>query len=175
MSRRAQLALLNALSLSRFGLAVLFVLVNGATARIALIVVAAASDALDGWVARRSNLATRWGALIDPIADRTFVLTALTTYLVEGSLTATQYYLLLIRDLATAVGFVVARAVPSLRAVPLQARPLGKAVTALQLAVLLAVPLSPGVAAPLVFVVGALSVAAIADYSVALWRAREAR
>ena len=36
---------------------------------------AAATDFLDGWVARRVRATSRWGALLDPIADRVFVLT----------------------------------------------------------------------------------------------------
>jgi phosphatidylglycerophosphate synthase len=53
----------NALSLSRVLLALLFVPAGRAT-RIALICLAAATDFLDGWLARRTNTTTRWGALV---------------------------------------------------------------------------------------------------------------
>jgi hypothetical protein len=63
--------------------------------------------------------------------------------------------------------------VPWLRNVQFRARLLGKLVTVLQLATLLAVLLAPSVVAALVLTVGALSAAAIVDYTYALWRARE--
>lgn len=162
----------NVVSLSRIALAVAFAAADARATQVALILAASATDMLDGWLARRQGIASRWGALIDPIADRFFVLTAVATYVVRGELTTTQYFLLLARDVMTAVGFLVARAVTWLRSVTFQARPLGKAVTVVQLATLLAVPLAPAIVQPLVLVVAALSVLAIADYTLALWRAR---
>ena len=173
MRRRALLASVNALSLSRIALAAAFPLVNGAAWRVSLVLLAAASDFLDGWIARRSNLTTRWGAIVDPIADRLFVLTAITTHLVEGSLGVAQYYAMLVRDIATAIGFLVARAVPWLRAVELRARWSGKVVTVLQLVVLVALSAAPQLVAPLVLAVLVTSLWAIGDYTRMLWRARE--
>lgn len=172
MRRRALLASVNALSLSRIALAAAFPLVNGAAWRVSLVLIAAASDFLDGWIARRSNLATRWGAIVDPIADRLFVLTAITTHLVEGSLGVWQFYAMLARDVATAIGFIVARAVPWLRAVELRARLSGKVVTVLQLAALVALSVAPRLVTPLVVAVLVTSVWAIGDYTRMLWRAR---
>jgi phosphatidylglycerophosphate synthase len=174
MRRRALLASVNALSLSRVALAAIFPFVEGAAWRVTLIGLAGATDFLDGWIARRSHLTTRWGAIVDPIGDRLFVLAAFTTCLVEGSLTAGQYGALLARDVATAVGFVVARTVPWLREVELRARWPGKVVTVLQLLTLLALVLAPSLVAPLVAAVLATSLWAVADYTLALWRARPA-
>jgi len=42
---------------------------------VAVFVTAAASDGLDGWVARRFNQCSPFGALIDPIADKALLLT----------------------------------------------------------------------------------------------------
>src|SRR5690349_8578564 len=127
----------NILSLSRLLLAVLFI-PAGRTARVALIVLAAATDFLDGWIARRTNTTTRWGALVDPIADRIFVLVAIVTYVLNGELSVLESLLLLTRDIATAFGFFVARLVPRLRAVEFKARFPGKVVTVFQLVTLLA-------------------------------------
>src|ERR671937_680604 len=112
LQSRAELRRLpNVLSLSRLLLAVLFV-PAGRAARIALICLAAATDFLDGWLARRTNSTTRWGALVDPIADRIFVLVAIVTYVLNGELSPVESLLLLSRDIATALGFLVARTVP---------------------------------------------------------------
>jgi cardiolipin synthase (CMP-forming) len=42
-------------------------------------VTAAASDGLDGWIARRFNQRSEFGAIIDPIADKSLLLTAIIT------------------------------------------------------------------------------------------------
>lgn len=46
---------------------------------VGVFVTAAASDGLDGWIARRFNQRSRLGALLDPIADKSLVLTAVIT------------------------------------------------------------------------------------------------
>lgn len=48
-------------------------------AALAVFVLASASDGVDGWIARRFNQRTRFGAIIDPIADKSLLLTALIT------------------------------------------------------------------------------------------------
>ncbi len=169
---RVGVALLNAFSLSRFGFAAAFPLVDTPTERVALISAAALSDFLDGWIARHAHLATRLGAIIDPIADRAFVLTALSTYLGEHSLAPGQYGLLLVRDLATGFGTAVAWLLPSLRRAEIKARPLGKIVTTLQLATLLAVPLAPRLVRPLVIAAGVTAFLSVIDYARATLRAR---
>ena len=172
MSRERLLTLPNAVSMSRLLLAAGFVALREPTARVALLLAASATDFLDGWLARRFQSVTRWGALIDPIADRFFVFAAVCTYLLEGAISTATYFTLLSRDIATAVGFLVARSIPWLRDVAFRARWLGKAVTVLQLATLLAVVVAPSAVGPLVIVVGAASAASIADYTLTLWRER---
>ena len=162
----------NLLSLSRVALAAAFPFARAPLPQAVLIVAAGASDFLDGWIARARHTASKWGALLDPITDRIFVVVAIVTYVVVGALTTGELATMLIRDIATALGFVVARFVPSLQRVTFRARWLGKIVTTVQLAVLLAVPFVPRLVRPLVVVVGLLSVAAVVDYTIALWRAR---
>jgi phosphatidylglycerophosphate synthase len=172
MERGKIFTLPNSISLSRLLLAFAFVVIPGTWQRVVLIVAAAATDFLDGWMARRGNSSTVAGALIDPFADRVFVLAAVSSYLVEGSITTGQYFIFLARDIATAVGFIVARFIPGLSASAFQARLLGKTVTACQLALLLAVPVAPQLVQTLVFVIAALSAVSIVDYTIALERAR---
>lgn len=172
MSRDRLVTLPNAVSMSRLLLAALFVALRTPMSRVALLVVATATDFLDGWLARRRHATSRSGALIDPIADRVFVVTAAATYVAEGAITTGACLTLLARDIATFIGFLVARTVPWLRAVTFRARMLGKVVTVLQLLTLLAVIVAPTSVALLILVVGVLSAASIADYTLTLWRER---
>lgn len=48
-------------------------------ATIAVFLTAALSDGVDGWLARRYHLKSRLGALLDPIADKGLMLTAIIT------------------------------------------------------------------------------------------------
>jgi phosphatidylglycerophosphate synthase len=172
MSRERLVTLPNAVSMSRLLLAAVFVAVRDPVVRFALLLVATGTDFLDGWLARRQPVISRSGALIDPIADRFFVFTALCVYLVEGAISTAAYFTLLSRDIATLIGFLVARSVPWLRPVVFRARWLGKVVTSLQLLTLMVVIVAPSVVPLLVLVVGATSAASIADYTLTLWRER---
>ncbi len=170
--RRAIRTIPNLLSYSRLLLAAGFVVVPATEARVGLIGVAAATDFLDGWLARRVRATSRWGALLDPIADRVFVLTVVATFLFTGRLSSGGYFVLLMRDLATAVGFLVARIVPWLRPVQFTARLPGKVVTVLQLFTLAAVLVLPAAVRPLLWAVAIVSLLSIGDYTLALWRGR---
>jgi CDP-diacylglycerol--glycerol-3-phosphate 3-phosphatidyltransferase/cardiolipin synthase len=172
MSRERLMTLPNAVSMSRLLLAAVFVAMREPAVRVALLVVASATDFLDGWLARRRHAVTRSGALIDPVADRFFVFAAACTFLFEGAISTLAYFTLLSRDIATAIGFLVARSVPWLRAVEFRARLLGKLVTVLQLLTLIAVIVAPTWVPVLVIAVGATSAASIADYTLTLWRER---
>lgn len=172
MSRRLWYYVPDLLTLSRFPMAGVFLLAEDLRARLALLAAASISDWLDGWLARRRGHATAWGALLDPIADKTFVLSALVAFLASGELSLTQFLIILSRDIATAVGFVVAWLMPSLRASRFKARMAGKVVTVLQLLVLFALLLAPSAVRWLVVATGVASVVAIVDYTLVLARER---
>lgn len=172
MKRGTLLSLPNSVSLSRLLLAVAFVLAGDRWVRVGLIAVAGLTDFLDGWLARRNRLETRTGALLDPVADRAFVLAAVSVYLFESLISTTEYFVILARDFATALGFLVAQVVPWLRPAVFQARLLGKSVTVLQLTFLVVVLILPALGDALVLAIGVVSAASIVDYTIALWRAR---
>lgn len=172
MKSGALLTLPNTVSLSRLVLAAAFIIAGGAWQRVLLIAAAGATDFLDGWIARRQRIESRTGALLDPIADRAFVLTAVSVYLFESLITTTEFFVILARDLATALGFIVAKLVPRLRPAVFEARLLGKSVTVLQLAFLIIVLVIPALSDVLVLAIGVISAASIVDYTLALWRAR---
>ncbi|HXB25685.1 MAG TPA: CDP-alcohol phosphatidyltransferase family protein [Gemmatimonadaceae bacterium] len=173
MRREPVFTLPNLVSMSRFAMAVAFLATPMPDARVALIGAASLSDVLDGWIARRRHEVTRIGAILDPIADRTFMLTAVAVFLATGRITRPQYFVLLARDIMTAIGFLVAKSVSWLRVVPFRARWAGKLVTTLQLLALIAVLVAPREAPWVIGAVGVASVIAISDYTLALWHARE--
>ncbi len=83
------MTLATCVTLSRVGLTFVVVIslavdttMSTAIAWVAFLV-AAATDALDGWVARRRQETTRWGVVLDPLADKVLVLGTLAA-LVEG-------------------------------------------------------------------------------------------
>ncbi|HJU75713.1 MAG TPA: CDP-alcohol phosphatidyltransferase family protein [Gemmatimonadaceae bacterium] len=172
MERGSLWSIPNVISFSRLFLAVLFAAWQTREARLALILAAAITDFLDGWLARRSNTISKWGELIDPVADRAFVFTALSVYLFERTLTTGQYFIVLSRDLATAIGFLLSRSVAWLRPVAFRARRAGKVVTALQLITLVIVLTNPDQIPRLIPIVAVASTIAIIDYAAAMWRQR---
>lgn len=165
----------NVVSLSRLVLAAAFVMNHDVNARIGIVLAAAVTDMLDGWLARRAGLTSRFGALIDPFADRVFVLVAVATFVYEGTMTTVEYFVMISRDLMTAVGFLVAKSVSWLKPVEFRARWSGKAVTALQMATFVALLKFPQYANPLIWAVGLVSLYSIVDYTWALWRERAQR
>jgi len=172
MPRNELLTLPNIISVLRLLLAPFFIMSGRAETRVFLVILAAASDMLDGWLARRRRMASRAGAIIDPVADRIFVLTALVVLLVEGALSVGQTLVLLLRDVMTTIGFIVARGVSWLRPVEFRARIAGKVVTTLQIATLLAALLRQELVPALVLVTGIAAAYSVVDYTLALWRAR---
>ncbi|MDY7230305.1 CDP-alcohol phosphatidyltransferase family protein [Hyalangium rubrum] len=172
LSRKVRLALLHTLSLSRLVLAAVFLMTSDALLRAGLIVLSGLTDVLDGWIARHARLTTRLGALLDPVGDRGFAVAAIFALLLDGLLTPLQVCVLLLRDVMTAIGYLVAKLMPSFRLVEFKARMLGKATTSLQTVTLLAALLLPVAVPALVAVVGVLAVAAVVDYTRAVFRAR---
>jgi phosphatidylglycerophosphate synthase len=173
MVARTRLRVLpNIISSSRVLLAAGFVAADHADMRLGLVGLAAITDFLDGWLARRAKWTTRWGALIDPIADRVFALVAICTFLVSRALSPIQALVMLSRDIMTAIGFIVARIIPWLRPVQFKARWSGKIVTVLQFATFISLLRFPRWFPLGLWLVGLTSVYSIVDYTFALWRAR---
>jgi cardiolipin synthase (CMP-forming) len=90
----------NMVSLSRLPLAVAFPLVIVSPgAAFAVLLAAALSDMVDGWLARRNGQVTALGAIIDPIADKTFALVVVVTLIVHRMLPLWAVPALLVREI----------------------------------------------------------------------------
>ena len=174
MAARATLrALPNIISSSRVLLAAGFAVASDPDRRLGLVGLAAITDFLDGWIARRGRWTSHWGALIDPFADRVFAVVAVSTFLIMGALSIVGFFVMISRDIVTALGFIVAKIVPWLRPVEFKARASGKIVTTLQLITFVMLLRVPQWVTPCLWLVGFASAISIVDYTVALWRARE--
>jgi CDP-diacylglycerol---glycerol-3-phosphate 3-phosphatidyltransferase len=163
----------NVVSLSRLGLAVLFVMTQSVAWRLALVGIASSTDYIDGWLARRRGGPSRWGNLIDPISDRAFALAAIATLTVEDFVSPLEAFVFLSRDLATGLGFLAAQRMTALKGVRFVARFPGKVVTVVQFLVLVIAIAAPKRLTALVVVLAVVSAIAIVDYTWALWSARK--
>jgi len=90
----------NVVSLTRFPLAILFpLLIVSPGAAFAVLLSAGLTDVVDGWLARKNGQVTALGAIIDPIADKTFALTVVITLLVVRMLPLWAVPALLAREI----------------------------------------------------------------------------
>lgn len=92
-----------------------------------LAIVAGASDALDGWIARRWSLQSRLGGWLDPLTDKALVAAAMLGLVVADLLPVWLVALVLVRD----VWLLAGSAAYQLKIAPLTAEPsvLGKLCT----------------------------------------------
>ena len=162
---QASLNLPNAISAARFPLAALFP-AAGEALRIAVVATAAVSDWVDGRLARGTGRVTAAGEVLDPVADKTFMLVVLVTLGVEGALPLWTVPVLLTRDIGVALGagLLAARG----RRVRMPARRAGKLVTWLQFLAIGVMLLWPGAGPWLAPVVGAAGLLALWDYAASL-------
>ncbi|MCI5221344.1 MAG: CDP-alcohol phosphatidyltransferase family protein [Candidatus Electrothrix sp. AR4] len=103
-----------------------------------LIVGGGGSDALDGWLARRWQAQSRIGAILDPAADKLFILSALLTLALSEKFSLYLVPPLLARDLLVAGTAVYAASVGAWESFTrMEVRLLGKLATAGQFILLL--------------------------------------
>jgi phosphatidylglycerophosphate synthase len=165
-----QVGVPNLLSLSRLPLAAAFLLAQDTVVRVVIIAAAGISDWLDGWWARTRGPRTATGALLDPVTDKAFVVTALASFAVWDAITPAQLAVLLARDLYVTLGALVL--VLLRQPLRLAARVPGKLVTVLQIGAVLVLTVAPHLARLLVPVIGAAAAWAIIDYTIAALNGR---
>src|SRR6185503_4050873 len=98
-------SIVNTFSLSRIGFALLFVIFFQKEARffyvsVVLCVFAAATDVLDGYLARRWQVASIRGRLWDSLGDKSFYAAIILTYNAQGFLGPLVSWLLVVREVA---------------------------------------------------------------------------
>lgn len=96
----------NVLTLLRFGLIPIYWLVffshspNRLAYAFIIMLIAGGTDILDGYLARRYNLITDLGVILDPLADKMMMLTVLLSLVMDGRVPWLAAGLLILRDLA---------------------------------------------------------------------------
>ncbi|MBW8771907.1 MAG: CDP-alcohol phosphatidyltransferase family protein [Gemmatimonadetes bacterium] len=162
---RGASGLADAFTLARLPLAVAFVVVTDGRARLGILAAAAATDLVDGWVARRWG-GSRFGAFLDPVADKIFMATAFAVVLFSGALAWWEIALVLLRDILATLAFIVSVVWRRPRSIP--ARVGGKIVTLLQLLTLLAFLTGSRYLEPFAWAAAAVGLYAIYDYARAI-------
>lgn len=124
---------------------------------------AAATDFLDGWLSRRFAVTTRYGRILDPIADRLLIDVAVVLLWWEDRVPLVLVLIVLARDLFLLGGLLFATG----RGYRLEVNPIGKAgtfVTMVGLVLAMLTPAGSGVTALILWLGVALLLVAGAIY-----------
>lgn len=161
--RRGQrtLGAADVVSLARLPLAVAFVATESTDVRLPVLTVAALSDLLDGWLARRLG-PSRIGAVLDPITDKLFMVAAFAMLAAARALTPLEILGVLLRDLLAPLGYLLTLALR--RPVAIPARAGGKLVTVGQSLTLFAWLMDSPYLRPMAWATAAMALYALADY-----------
>lgn len=126
----------NFLSFLRFPLAFLF-LIDHPFYRVTAIILAMATDGIDGYIARKYQQSSRLGTVLDPISDKFFVLFALVVLLEEARVAPWQVVTMLCRDVSVFLFGIYLTIKQQLFRYQFKAIYCGKVTTLMQFAVLL--------------------------------------
>ena len=133
--------------------------------RLLVLVTAAVTDILDGYLARRWNARSQLGQILDPVADKVFVAAMALTFVIEARITLLQFVLISARDFVVAIGALAIYLSGRSREIfQVPSRPLGKATTVLQVSFLISVLLIGYGYWPIVIITGAFSIISAMDY-----------
>jgi len=142
---------------------------NGDALAAAVFTLAAITDGLDGYIARRRQQVTTFGKLMDPLADKLLVVAALVALVSLDRLAAWVAMVIIARELAV-TGL---RTIAAEQGVVIAASWLGKVKTALQVAAIIALIVwdpAPLAVDLLVYAAVAMTVVSGADYFFGLRR-----
>lgn len=168
--QKAMMWLAHALTLSRIPIAVVFWLTYGnPPLSLALVVLAALTDAADGnvarWVKRRSGSQSTLGEWLDPLADKIFVLLVLGAIQVNDPVPWGLMALIVARELVLVPVAMIFRIVVHGRGEhAFKAGVLGKAATIAEFAAIVAIILHSPFVLPLAIVAAVLGLGAVISY-----------
>ncbi len=128
----------NSLSFIRAPLAFLFLQENS-TLRITAIILAMITDSIDGYLARRSQSASRFGAILDPTMDKFFVYFAMTVLFLESRMGPFELAAMLSRDFFLCLYGFLMIITKRWKTIVFRAIRWGKVTTALQFTVLIGI------------------------------------
>jgi cardiolipin synthase (CMP-forming) len=97
-----------------------------------LFVAAGISDAVDGFIAKRFNMTSELGALIDPLADKALIVSIYVALGIAGALPISLVILVVSRDIMIIAGFMLSWLIG--KPMPIRPLPVSKANTAAQIA-----------------------------------------
>jgi CDP-diacylglycerol--glycerol-3-phosphate 3-phosphatidyltransferase len=146
---------------------------NGDVIAAAVFALAAATDGLDGYIARSRDSVTTFGKLMDPLADKLLIIGALLSLVSLNRLEAWIAMVIIAREVAV----TILRTIAAERGLVISASWLGKAKTALQVAAVIAlIATNPAPTWVNVLVYAALAVTVLsgADYFFGLRKRIEA-
>lgn len=141
------LTLSNSLSLLRAPLAFLF-LVESSAVRLTAIILAMITDSIDGFLARRYQNTSRFGAILDPAMDKLFVVFALSVFICEDRIALWEGLAMISRDFALCLFGIYLVASGHWQSYEFRAIRWGKVTTAAQFLILMSIsigwrPLEP--------------------------------
>jgi phosphatidylglycerophosphate synthase len=137
-----------------------------------LVIAGGLSDVLDGWLARRWQVQSRMGGMLDAVSDKLFILSALATVAAGGRFSLWWIPLILVRDIVVAATAVYAACSRSWAAFDrMVVRWSGKLATAGQFLLLLAALLLPCSLCMMLWTAALLSSVAAGHYG---WILRQA-
>jgi CDP-diacylglycerol--glycerol-3-phosphate 3-phosphatidyltransferase len=125
----------NVLSFLRAPLAFLFI-INRVDVRAVVVIAAMLTDGIDGYLARRYKFTTRFGAILDPLMDKFFVLVILTILFSEARIQSFELIALLSRDVSLFIFALYLGIVRKWKGYNYRSMLWGKVTTALQFPVL---------------------------------------
>lgn len=142
-------------------------------AALALFILAALTDSLDGYYARKHNLITEFGKLMDPLADKFLTISAFTVFNALGLLSPVVLLIVCLREISISVF----RALAASKDVVIAASVYGKIKTILQMVVIILIHLHQVFAYPLslwmnllIWFMGLMTLLSAVDY---VWKNRQ--
>jgi CDP-diacylglycerol---glycerol-3-phosphate 3-phosphatidyltransferase len=132
------ITLSNILSIARAPLALLF-LIDNIPIRITSVILAMITDSIDGYFARKTKTASKFGAILDPAMDKFYVYFVLAILIIEGKMKVWKSLAMISRDFAVLIFSIYLLITKRHKSYELRAIRWGKVTTAMQFITIIAI------------------------------------